>query len=79
VNGGISATLIIGPENDFTLTTSASIYDEATSELQLLMNHLSNSIEEIIDAPLIYESYNVYENRKELKIELDNAILAYAR
>jgi hypothetical protein len=61
------------------LTTSASIYDEATSELQLLMNHLSNSIEEIIDAPLIYESYNVYENRKELKIELDNAILAYAR
>ena len=79
VNGGISATLIIGPENDFTLTTSASIYDEATSELQLLMNHISNSIEEIIDAPLIYESYNVYENRKELKIELDNAILAYAR
>jgi len=77
-NGSISAALILGPDNNLRLSLSAPIYDEAQSELQILMNHLSQSIETVIDAPLIFTSQKVFENRKEIFKEIDDAIIAYA-
>ena len=77
-NGSISAALILGPENNLRLSISASIYDEAQSELQILMNHLSQSIESIIDAPTIFTSQRVFENRKEISEEMIDAVVAYA-
>lgn len=77
-NGSISAALILGPENNLRLSISASIYDESQTELQILMNHVSQSIESVIDAPTVFTSQRVFENHEEISEEIDDAIIAYA-
>jgi len=77
-NGSISATLIMGPDNNLRLSISASIYDESQTELQILINHVSQSIESIIDAPTIFNSLQVFENHQEISTEINDAVVAYA-
>jgi hypothetical protein len=77
-NGSISASLIVGPENNLRLSISAPIYAESQTELQLLMNHVSQSIESVLDAPVVFNSHGVYENRRQITSELDDAMIRYA-
>lgn len=77
-NGSTSASLIVGPRNNIRLAVSAPIYSESQSELQLLINHISQSLESAIDAPVIINNHSVYENDRKISQKIDDAQIPYA-
>ncbi len=77
-NGSKTASLIIDFNNRLRLLLSAPIQSMAQKEFQLLIDHLSQILESIIDAPVIFNSHSIYEIRKNFLYEIENSSLPYA-
>ncbi|MHA2252653.1 MAG: hypothetical protein ACXAD7_19980 [Candidatus Kariarchaeaceae archaeon] len=77
-NGSISASLVVGPNNNLRLSLSAPILSMAQKELHLLIDHVSQTLETVIDAPIVFTSHAMYENRKKITSEIEDASIHYA-
>ncbi len=66
INGGITAKLIFGPENNIKISTSSARYSESEMELQILADRIITTLEKKFDLWILLESRDVYENRRKL-------------
>ncbi|MDH5404033.1 MAG: hypothetical protein OEY49_16160, partial [Candidatus Heimdallarchaeota archaeon] len=77
-NGSISVTLQVGPRNELTISTSASIYSVVQNESQLLINSISQMLESLIDAPIIFLSHQIFQNTHKISQEAEYAKFNFA-
>ncbi|MCY3412570.1 MAG: hypothetical protein INQ03_13105 [Candidatus Heimdallarchaeota archaeon] len=61
-DGTSSLSFLIGPENTVRISFSSTSYTDAELELQVLVDRISNAVEEIIDLPIEITNMIVYEN-----------------
>lgn len=77
-NTSITATLKIGPGNSLILAVSAPLQTMAQQEIHLLTEHLSQILEENVDAPVVFNSYRIYEDDGKYTKEVDDGRIQFA-
>lgn len=77
-DGSISTSLLVGSENELRLSLSAPIQENAQKELQLLIDHVSHTLETVIDAPVIFNSHSIYLNNKAITQEIEDISIHFA-
>lgn len=67
-DGRTSISLIIGPKNDVTIAHSATSYQDVENELEVLIDRISNAVEELIDLPIEINMLQIFENDKMMEL-----------
>jgi len=75
-NRSVGAKLIIGPENDVTIIISSAKIINSEIDLQLMMERISATIENVMDSSVIFERRETYINRSQIPEEETPSVFA---
>jgi len=75
-NRSVGAKLIIGPENDVTIIISSAKIINSEIDLQLMMERISATIENVMDSSVIFERRETYINRSQIPEEDTPSVFA---